>query len=176
MTQMTTMGIGFTGSQKGATMEQRRGFDWVVAEWLPAFVKEEPFNFHHGDCIGWDTLAHEIIATNFPYQVTTYAHPWNGPDTKRAFCKSDIVGHPMPPLDRNKIIVELAANALIACPPTNNEILRSGTWATIRYAWKKKRRIMIVRPDGLIDLFFQSVLAQHVLADEERNQFNEVDW
>ena len=31
------------------------------------------------------------------------------------------------------------------------ERLRSGTWATVRYARKKGRRVIVVRPDGSRD-------------------------
>mmetsp|Transcript_30358 Transcript_30358/g.39138 ORF Transcript_30358/g.39138 Transcript_30358/m.39138 type:complete len:93 (+) Transcript_30358:152-430(+) len=44
---------------------------------------------------------------------------------------------------------------LIAFPPTSIEIQRSGTWATIRYARKKNKAVMIINPDGTEQ--FQSI-------------------
>lgn len=42
---------------------------------------------------------------------------------------------PLPPLVRDKLIVK-KGSALIACPWLNYEVLRSGTWSTVRYARK----------------------------------------
>ena len=52
-----------------------------------------------------------------------------------------------PPLDRNHDIVE-RCDLLIATPHTVEEQLRSGTWATIRYARKVHRPHYIIRPCG----------------------------
>lgn len=37
---------------------------------------------------------------------------------------------------------------LIAFPPSKEEITRSGTWSTIRYARKCHKSLIIVYPDG----------------------------
>jgi outer membrane protein insertion porin family len=50
------------------------------------------------------------------------------------------------PLDRNRAIVD-SCDVLIACPKGPEE-QRSGTWATVRYARKQKKRIVIIWPDG----------------------------
>ena len=39
---------------------------------------------------------------------------------------------------------------LIACPASADEELRSGTWATIRYARRKLKRIYLILPDGTV--------------------------
>jgi len=54
---------------------------------------------------------------------------------------------PRPPLVRNRDIVD-ATDMLIAAPATRKEVLRSGTWATIRYAKKMKKWIYIIYPSG----------------------------
>ena len=53
----------------------------------------------------------------------------------------------LPPLVRNHKIVG-AVHLLIATPKTDKEELRSGTWATIRYAKKVRLSTCIVYPDG----------------------------
>jgi hypothetical protein len=39
---------------------------------------------------------------------------------------------------------------LIATPSTDDEQLRSGTWATVRYARKAKKRIKLIFPNEKI--------------------------
>jgi predicted Rossmann fold nucleotide-binding protein DprA/Smf involved in DNA uptake len=50
-------------------------------------------------------------------------------------------------LERNHDIVD-ASEVLVAIPKETEEVLRSGTWATIRYAHKLRRRVMIIYPNG----------------------------
>ena len=52
-----------------------------------------------------------------------------------------------PPLDRNRDIVD-ACDVLIATPKDFVEELRSGTWATVRYARKQRKPLVIVWPNG----------------------------
>jgi arginase family enzyme len=53
-------------------------------------------------------------------------------------------------LERNEDIVR-DTDFLIACPE-GSEVMRSGTWATVRYARKKGRTIVVFWPDGHTDL------------------------
>lgn len=61
---------------------------------------------------------------------------------------SDEKREPLPYLARNCVIVD-EADILLACPKGPEE-QRSGTWATVRYARKQNKRIVIVYPDGTI--------------------------
>lgn len=70
-------------------------------------------------------------------------------ESKRAFSIADEVRGAKPYLQRNKDIVD-ETDVLIATPKGNEEELRSGVWATIRYARKQKKKIVIIFPDGSI--------------------------
>ncbi len=87
--------------------------------------------FHHGDCIGADQQAF-VIAKSIGYE--THSHPPENPKA-RAFTKSDINYPVLPYMARNDEIVA-ASDVLIAGPYQDGEIVRSGTWATIRRAIK----------------------------------------
>jgi len=52
-----------------------------------------------------------------------------------------------PYLDRNQDIVD-GADILIAAPNEDKEIVRSGTWSTVRYARKSKKKIILVLRSG----------------------------
>jgi hypothetical protein len=54
-------------------------------------------------------------------------------------------------LDRNHDIVD-SSDLLIAVSESTVEVLRSGTWATIRYAKKLRKPIKIIYPDGKVEL------------------------
>ena len=101
---------------------------------------------HLGDCIGADAEAYEEAVR---LGIKTVGHP---PDnaSKRAFCEYDEERPPKPYLARNRDIVMEGIDGLIAAPKEFVEVLRSGTWATVRYARKAGRRIWIVMPDGTI--------------------------
>lgn len=131
------MRLGFTGTQKGMTRLQRIT--------LEKYLVDNGGEFHHGDCIGADGEAHDLAVY---YAWSPIIHPPSNPE-KRAFKKSGRIGHPMPYLDRNRIIVS-ETDALIATPGEYKEQLRSGTWSTIRYARKLKRKIIIIFPDGSV--------------------------
>jgi hypothetical protein len=74
---------------------------------------------------------------------------------KRAWCTM-LVGEtthtPRHFLDRNADIV-FAAPVLVACPAEETgEVLRSGTWSTVRAARRRGRYIVIVRPSGRLEI------------------------
>lgn len=148
------MRIGFTGTQRGMTLFQ--------SEELKKRL-EGCSEFVFGDCIGSDyeaaniALDHNIkIFTIYPQNTNTKKRAW--------FCnfEKDIIRENgewlffpsgtrirwMPatePLKRNKLIVD-NCEKLIATPKEFEHSIRSGTWSTIRYAWKIKREVLIIPP------------------------------
>lgn len=101
---------------------------------------------HHGDCIGADAAFVEIMRDLCP-AAKVISHPPTNP-TKRAFVKSDVTMAAKDYLKRNK---EIVANSdlIIAAPKGSKEEIRSGTWATIRYAQQSFHAdLYIFYPDG----------------------------
>lgn len=102
---------------------------------------------HHGDCAGADALVHRIALT-LGFHITR--HPPVNPKL-RAFCAG---GDSWPPRDympRNQDIVN-AGKELLALPRGFAEELRSGTWATIRMAWRAQKRVTAIWPDGRVSV------------------------
>lgn len=67
--------------------------------------------------------------------------------SKRAW-KNGILKKEKEYLDRNHDIVD-CSDILITCPKEDVEQLRSGTWATIRYAKKSNKKTIIIYPSGI---------------------------
>lgn len=139
------MRIGFTGTQQGMTEAQ---INWVRRTLAEKSIYREK-EFHHGDCVGADAEAHEIA---YRQGYVIWVHPPVN-ESKRAMCQDhDGLGQvhwleSKPYLERNHDIVE-AVEYVIATPATMREKLRSGTWATVRFARKLKKAITVVYPDG----------------------------
>lgn len=130
------MRVGFTGTQAGMTPAQKVR--------LGQMLRGRQVELHHGDCIGADADAHDIAAA---LGAVIVIHP-PIKDAKRAFCwHADKVMDPAPYHARNRAIVS-ATERLIACPKESEEVMRSGTWMTIRYARNMGRPIWILWPDG----------------------------
>ena len=66
----------------------------------------------------------------------------------KALKGKNIVYDKKPYLERNKKIVN-CCDILIAAPKQINEVLRSGTWSTIRYAKKIGIEVFIILPNNL---------------------------
>lgn len=128
--------IAFTGTQRGMTTPQLSKFFDVLAGLLPDW-------FHHGDCIGADAQAHDAVRRT---ATLIHVHPCTL-HGKRAWRIGDAMSIPLPPLDRNRVMVDESVT-LIATPGQMVEELRSGTWATIRYARKQRKPVHIIWPDG----------------------------
>ena len=139
---MMPLKIGFTGTQKGMTFDQKNNFLVTLKELNEDRHLEE---FHHGDCIGADKDAHQLVETYFPHVMIHIHPPENG--VKRAFCKGGFNHPERPYLERNKNIVDFT-DILIAVPDGESEKMRSGTWSTIRYAKKLNKNTMIIIPNG----------------------------
>ena len=132
------MKIGFTGTQAGVTDYQ---FD-AIATALRSLQTHGFTEFHNGDCVGADATA-SVIAGSLGYTIILHP-PLN--ESKRAWSKCDYSRPAKEYLDRNHDIVD-ESDFMIATPYNNDEELRSGTWATIRYAIKQKKRILIIYPN-----------------------------
>lgn len=130
--------LGFTGtSKKDMASRQLKAVRQLLyhVNWL-----------HLGDCIHADAQAH---AEAINLGVMTHGHPpiHSG---RRAMLEYDKIEQPKDFLLRNRDIVMGGVDGLIAAPSGWVEVLRSGTWATVRYARSANRHIWIVRPDGSI--------------------------
>lgn len=124
--------IGFTGTQKGMSAYQMHRVEELLKQYHPECV-------HHGDCTGADEQFHNIaVKLGIPVVI----HPPEN-DSKRAFCQSGTILAPKDYIARNHDIVDAVDN-MIATPFEFNEQLRSGTWATIRYARKKNKKIALI--------------------------------
>jgi len=137
------MKIGMTGSREGISSS--------ASDTLTRFKvlnKDNITEAHHGDCIGADENFHNNMVSS---GIQVVIHP---PDQNvmRAFCKGGIIRKAFPFLVRNHHIVD-ETGLLLAFPSTKKEILRSGTWATIRYAKKTNKKVIIIFPDGTCDFF-----------------------
>ena len=131
--------IGFTGTQLGMTIEQSDAVKRIVKE-----LRNNIEEVGHGDCIGADAEFHKIA---MEFKIPVILHP-PIKDDKRAFCKGYIESFPKKDyLVRNRDIVD-NSDVLLATPKSSSEEVRSGTWATIRYALKKKKLVIIIFPNG----------------------------
>jgi hypothetical protein len=131
------MKVGFTGTRHGMTTKQ---LDAVRSK-LQNF---NPKELHHGDCIGADSQAHAIARA---IGCAVIIHPPSD-TTQRAWMQGAAYTHkPRNHIARNHDIVD-TCDLLIAAPYESTEILRSGTWATIRYAYKTNRPMIIIYPNG----------------------------
>lgn len=134
---MTT--LGFTGTREGLTEKQYLALRSEISRrnLSPAAI------FRHGDCIGADSDAHDVVRT------CSHARIFGHPPIKsalRAYRKCDHLMPERPYLDRNRDIVNMS-DELIACP-NGPERQRSGTWSTVRYACGVGKKVTIIMPDG----------------------------
>lgn len=128
--------LGFTGTQSGMSDRQRYELDIFLRQWYD--INSE---FHHGDCVGADSEA-VFIARRIGYLI--HCHP-PLENSKRAYESYDVIYDPKPYLDRNHDIVD-SVELMLAAPKEKEEILRSGTWATVRYAKKCHKQLKMLEP------------------------------
>jgi hypothetical protein len=153
--------IGFTGTRRGMTPPQAEAFYNYLKGVYWTFPKDR-IEFHHGDCAGADAQAHAHVATTYGLVTDIHIHPPIS-SSARAFCElrerphgkraMTLVTYPVKDyLERNHDIVD-AVDLLIATPKEDQEVMRSGTWATIRYARKKLKPVAIFLPSGEVRFF-----------------------
>ena len=129
--------LGFTGTQQGMTSRQILR----IESWKDVLIARFE-RLHEGDCIGAD----EMMVDMFRDYMIIVAHPPIN-ESKRAFAWYDETRDPKEYILRNHSIVD-ESGLLIATPKEPAEVVRSGTWATIRYAADVGVRVLIRGPDG----------------------------
>ena len=130
------MKVGFTGTQSAINQYQ---ID-VLTKVLTSLKSRGANEFHNGDCIGADAEASKI-AKNLGYKIIIHP-PLNS--VKRAWSDYDDARPAKEYLERNHDIVD--ETDIMIGTPKGLEELRSGTWATIRYAKKQGKDIVIIYP------------------------------
>ena len=128
------MKIGFTGTQRGMTPLQKEKIKELLVKWGCT-------EFHHGDCVGADATASTLAELA---GIRIVCHPPIN-SYKRAFMPCDEMRVEKDYLVRNHDIVD-ETDMMLATPGECEEVLRSGTWATIRYARRMKKVVEIVFP------------------------------
>ena len=146
--------IASCGTQLGMTNWQKQEFSARLAELGCT-------EFINGGCIGADEEAFIIALADgidlFSFYPSTIRHKqnqfiqaipnygeWNDLALQGRTVK--VRKYPeRPALERNKEIVDKCFK-LLATPKEHSMTLRSGTWATIRYAWKAKKSCLIIPP------------------------------
>jgi len=140
---MKLYSIGFTGTRRGMTVDQIEQAKMLIE----AFVSHGAKSVHHGMCIGADEQFHNSL-TSPMHHLCIYGHPaQNIGSMYRANVRCTAVFPVKHPLKRNHDIVD-QTDVLIAAPRARAEELRSGTWATVRYARKQGKTVYILWHDG----------------------------
>lgn len=133
---MSILIVGFTGTRHGMTHPQWEGVKRLLEE-------VEPYEVHHGDCVGADEEFHQLA---MQLNLRTVIHP---PiiHTLRAYCQGDLVLKPKDYTARNRDIVQVS-EFIIAAPPTEQEQQFGGTWQTVRFSREYNRPCKVVLPSG----------------------------
>lgn len=141
------MNIGITATRDGLTGPQ---LQTIRQKLTPFTIRSDATILHQGCCIGGDE---QIAIMAFALGFHVCAHP---PVDRRyyfsqlAYELSTLKNDSKPFLDRNHDIVD-QSSLIIAAPKEKYEVLRSGTWATIRYAREINKHTIIAYTDGGFD-------------------------
>lgn len=133
--------IGYTGTRQGMTIEQHAALCKIM---LCYHKTSGEFRWHHGLCIGGDEQCHNL-AKIFDFYIR--GHPPTNEKLIADLYGFQSIASAKHYIERNHDIVD-ETEILIATPKEAQQILRSGTWATIRYAKKIGRRVVLIPPNG----------------------------
>lgn len=137
---MAPLRLGFTGTREGMTDAQKATCHDLLAALYP--IGE----MHHGDCVGADADMHAIARSYGGIRIVLHPSTFG---SLRANCAGDFACNPLPPLQRNALIVR-ASEFLIATPKEDHEMRKGGTWRTVRFARALGVDHVIVWPDGSV--------------------------
>lgn len=123
--------VGFTGSRLGMSAAQQRQLRQLL-------IATGAGVLHHGDCCGADAQAHHIARE---LGLLVVIHPPSASGL-RAWCEGDEERPALAFMARNHMIVR--ESTLLIAAPSGPEMLRSGTWATVRYARKLSKPLEVL--------------------------------
>ncbi len=141
---------GFTGSRAGMTAVQ---YDWC----RKLLKAGQPDVLRHGGAFGADTQVHALWREE---RTSGKCEVWPADDKRHAMFlnqRNVIVQTVMGPLYRNQEIVT-RSTFLFATPHTQHEVIRSGTWHTVRHAAKANVPTLICWPNGKLTLHRDGIL------------------
>lgn len=139
------MKVSFTGTREGMSTLQ-----WIAVRALLLRKRELITLAAHGNCKGSDAEFHKLVREICGKSVYIAVFPstcnaTRMPDPEDA----DYIAPPKGPVDRDRDIVRIGHDALIATPLAS-EGRRSGTWTTVRFARKRRVKRYIVLRDGTL--------------------------
>lgn len=136
--------LGFTGTRRAVPVQQQETLASLLGR-----LSAESNRLHHGCCTSADRLCHKLGRAHFCYDLwPSNAEQWSWANDNFDSSR-DVIHKVHPPLFRNNAIVEIAA--ILIAVPAGPEVIRSGTWATVRASRKKKDQTRyIVWPDGTV--------------------------
>lgn len=130
--------LGFTGTRHGMTEKQKIE--------LAKILRDGVTELHHGMCKGADEECHNLARAIGGIWIV--GHP-----PKNTYLMADLdideMRGPQEYLARDENIVE-ETDELVAAPHGMQEMIRSGTWTTVRYAQQHDKWATIIFPDGSI--------------------------
>jgi hypothetical protein len=131
-----------TGSRQGPTDAQKETFILLRGQMAYAHMR-------NGAAEGWDRFA----ATHWSMGDCEF---WPSNSDQEYWARKFVSGSEVhrvhairAPLDRNRTMVN-ESHGVIAAPMSSAEVMRSGTWATIRYARKAGKPVLVIWPNGEI--------------------------
>lgn len=143
------MRVGFSGTRAGMTSEQYREVRGWVAARLASIVA-----VHHGCCVGADVDFHNICV-DLGLIKLIQLHPSNNRGTNKLLELRQMadVAKIWPegePLERDQVIVS-CSSVLLITPQSDDEVVRSGTWATKRKADRMRVPVIHFRVEGEVE-------------------------
>lgn len=142
---MDGLSIGFTGTSLGASRDQLAVGRRLLNEEYELGARI----FRHGCCVGADE-EFARIARETGYEIVGYPGRPVG-DPMRSTFRNDyeflVPTGRNPELKRNRRIVA-SSSRLLAAPRGDREVVRSGTWSTVRYARKTGVPVDLIGRDG----------------------------
>lgn len=131
--------VGVTGTRFGMTEAQKKSFTDLVRTW-------DIDELHHGDCVGVDDQAANIVNDVYP-NTKIICHPPKDEEFRAFNNKHNQIRDQNSHFARNRNIVD-ECELLVVIPLTNQHQDRGGTWYTHDYAVRQKVDAVIVWPDG----------------------------